>query len=120
MSEQQPKTLADGLFIKYAQNRMELKRIKHKLHLIFFDDGRHNEQLEISMKNHRKSFYEEYPGYWAGWVACMDHNDIIDGIEMEVSILWDKKRKLIQEAGKIKRAIYAEGARRIKEGRVTK
>jgi len=61
--------IKDDLFVKYTQNRMELKRIKHKLHLIF----------------------------------------------MEVSMLWDRKRELIRNAGKIKRAIYTEGSKRMKE-----
>ena len=101
------------LAIKYAKNRMDLRRVKKDIeNLIFPDCGSH---VEINLDRFRDDYYDTGEIVnWQGWVVALTYGDAdYTHLEYALAELLDKKKQIIFEAGAIKRKIYCAGIKAI-------
>ena len=117
--------------IEYAQNRAELKAVKAKIqnllwpldengNLIFI--GEDDETLKDKMDKLFTDWFDpgdydyEGPGWpEGGWVTVVSESDIDDPDVIRLAALWEQRKNILREAGKIKRAFWARGAKLLRE-----
>ena len=121
----------DEIAIEYAKNRAELKAIKAEIQKLLWplsEDGRlifigeDDETLKDKMDGLFKAWFDpgdyEYNGPgWpeGGWVTVVDESSVTDPDMIRLAKLWELRKVILREAGKIKRAFWARGAKLLRE-----
>ena len=116
----------DQIAIEYAKNRAELKAVKAEIQellwpiesdgtLVFCEQG---ESLKDKMDDLFQNWFDPgdygYEGEgWpeGGWVTVVAESDETDPDALQLAALWDRRKNILREAGKIKRAFWARGAK---------
>ena len=108
------------LFIKYAENRIALRKIKKAIkdlnyqHL-FSPKKEEIWENRIDLNKYRESWCELEPGAdWPGWVGVVEHSGQFTKMEIKLARLLDEKKKINVKAGHINRCIYFEGIKQKK------
>jgi len=103
---------AEQEVINYARNRIALSAIKDKIKVLL-----NNKSIDLDV--FRLDWLGKDYG-WQGWlVAVDDYEEEATKDERDLAWLLDEKKKILREAGQIKRNIYMIGAglvRNNKEG----
>jgi hypothetical protein len=122
----------EQLVIDYASNRAEFRTVKDEIKALMWpldEDGcvilipPETRTLADKMTDLRKNFFESddymygFGRGWpdGGWIEVMEDSDITDPDMVKLAELWERRKKLVNEAGNIKRAICARGAKLLRE-----
>ena len=109
----------EQIAIDYANNRKALLKCKDELYkynfgLWYVDEKLHDSLHEV-MQSIREIYRTDFGG-WDGWVNAVIHSEYDEKTpEYEVATIYDERRKLNIEAGKIKRRLYDAGIGLINE-----
>ncbi len=109
----------EQIAIDYANNRKALLKCKDELYKYNFGlwhiDEESFDSLHECMQSIRGIYNTDFGG-WDGWISAVTHSEYEeDSNEYKVAVIYDERKRLNIEAGKIKRRLYDAGMRLLNE-----
>ena len=114
----------EQIAIEYAKNRAEFRKVKSEIQELLWPIDKNgrlvlSEQggtLKDKMDKYFKNWFDcgdyECGVSWpdGGWITVVDESDETDPDVIRLASLWEQRKTILREAGKIKRAFWARGA----------